>query len=429
MSSKRSRKDKASSSSSTIAYDKRIFVSEDAFLAHQAAIDKKKPWVPERGFDLYMYAPYDRMMDTIARRKWQLLCSQPNPAVKAVVREFYANATARNDFKAVVRGKTVSYSAVTINAYYALENIEHDDYHLFESNWQPTEILRYISSPAGRWKTTEQPLSHKLPTHFLPAEQKAWHQFVGAKILPTKHYGTIDQAYGNLLRSIMTQETINVGRIIQNSIVKSKNNTQLGFYHPCLITELCRQAGVPILDKEEKYNLLHIIDRKIMMRFEKCPALRAALAAPGRPSRNEASSSRPPVPEPNAPVDLSTRTYSNNNERFLAIESKLYHARMDIRAYHAEMTEHHRRVETRMWEYVAYQDMFQRMQLMHLRSNTAHLPPAPEWLPPYPPLVPTPPTYPPEENYTEKADAANNEDDNDSDNVTTDNDDTDMNED
>lgn len=102
---------------------------------------------------------------------------------------------------------------------------------------------------------------------------------------------------------------------------------------------------------------------------------------------------------------------------------------MDIRAYFAEMTEHHRRVETRMWEYAAYQDMFQRMQLMHLGSSTAHLPPAPEWLPPYPSLVPTPPTYPPEENYNDNADAANNEDGDESDNDTTESDDTDMNED
>lgn len=127
-----------------------------------------------------MYAPYEHMMDIIVRRKWERLHSQPNPAVKAVVREFYANATTRHEFQVVVRGKLVSYSAATINNFYGLENIEQDYYHMSESNWQPVEILRHISIRAGRWKTTEQPLSHKLPSYFLLPEQKAWHRFIGA---------------------------------------------------------------------------------------------------------------------------------------------------------------------------------------------------------------------------------------------------------
>lgn len=93
MSSKRSRKNGASSSSSKASYDNKLFVSEEAFTTYQATIDKQNPWVPERGFDLFMYSPYDQMMDTIARRKWKHLCAHPNPAMTPIVREFYINTT------------------------------------------------------------------------------------------------------------------------------------------------------------------------------------------------------------------------------------------------------------------------------------------------------------------------------------------------
>lgn len=69
---------------------------------------------------------------------------------------------------------------------------------------------------------------------------KVWHRFVGAKLLPTKHFLTIDIQCANLIRSIESYDTIDVGRIIQNSIMRSVHNTQLGFYHAHLITELCK---------------------------------------------------------------------------------------------------------------------------------------------------------------------------------------------
>lgn len=188
MSSKRSRKDGASSSVSKETYDKRKFVSEQAFEMYQLAIEKQKPWVAERGFDLYMTGPYERMMHNISRRQWQKLCAQPKSAVTPVVREFYANASVRHDFKSVVRGKEVSYSAEAINQYYGLPDYENNPYHSSESAWDVDEILSYISVPEGRWKTTEQAFSHKLPSKYTPTEQRAWHRFIGTKLLPTMNY-------------------------------------------------------------------------------------------------------------------------------------------------------------------------------------------------------------------------------------------------
>ena len=93
MASKRSCKDGASSSASKETYDKTRFVSEKAFEFYHMAFEKQKFWSAERGFDLCMSGPDERMINNIARRRWQKLCAQRKPAVTPIVREFYANAS------------------------------------------------------------------------------------------------------------------------------------------------------------------------------------------------------------------------------------------------------------------------------------------------------------------------------------------------
>ena len=108
----------------------------------------------------------------------------------------------------------VDYSAAAINHYYGLENYEIDPYHTSKSFWDADVILRYISIPEGRWKTTEQAFSHKLPSKYKLTEQRAWHRFIGVKLLPTLNFGTENLAYGNLIQAIVKGNTINVGCII-----------------------------------------------------------------------------------------------------------------------------------------------------------------------------------------------------------------------
>ena len=69
--------------------------------------------------------------------------------------------------------------------------------------------------------------------------------------MPTKHFATVDVFCGNLIRAIEKYEdTIDVGKIINKSIHNSMQTLTYGFYHPCLITDLCRKAGVKIGENE-----------------------------------------------------------------------------------------------------------------------------------------------------------------------------------
>lgn len=392
MAPKRSRTEVGSSSSGAVKYDRKIFVSQKAYDHYMLDVEKQKAWIPERGFDLNMHRPYPRLMDIINHRQWFKLCEHPQPAVTTIVREFYANATARQDSKSVVRGVEVSYSPTAINKFYDLPDIMDDSYSRSEHDLNSEAILRVIASPGGQWAFNENPLLQKMPSKFLNFEMKAWHRFIGAKLFPTKHFSTIDVLYGNLVRAIETyDDTIDVGKIINKSIHKCMQTPHYGFYHPSLITELCRQAGVKWGTNEEMLKPLHIIDRHTIARFDRPP--RPDQDAPAADDDLEpdppAHAEVPPVPtaeEPNDrladdPVDPVISLHRNVQDRMQDLESEVYMARLDIRAQYHQIESlriglnernqreaaHYARMEAhattmelhnqRFLEFAAYQDM------------------------------------------------------------------------
>ena len=324
-----------------------------------------------------------------------------------------------------VRGVNVSYSAAAINAFYELPDIEDDAYSRSEDNLDPDAILRVVGSRGATWRFNENPHQLTMESKYMDYEMKTWHRFVGAKLLPTKHFATIDIHCANLIRAIESQdcETINVGRVIQNSIMRSVQNTQLGFYHGHLITELCRCAGVRIRSNEEVLQPMHVIDRNTIARFQK--------PQPARPAQSEAGPSEPAT---SAAADPTTdeRFYGLSDDpvephpgrtcllqdRVATMETELYRARLDSRAQYHQMgtfmervneqsrreTDHYARMDAyiqrmeareqrmeaqnqKLLEFAAYQDVCFRLQQTNLGTNMSMYPQAPMWLPPYPPVT------------------------------------------
>ena len=82
---------------------------------------------------------------TIDANRWEILCEHPEPTVVPIVREFYANGKARDDFQVFVRGKWVKFDRTTINHYYGLANIKDDQYQaLLEMRRQNGMRLRML---------------------------------------------------------------------------------------------------------------------------------------------------------------------------------------------------------------------------------------------------------------------------------------------
>ena len=76
---------------------------------------------------------------TIEDNKWNLLCEHPDLTMVPIVREFYANDMEHDEYKVFVRGKWVLFDRTTINNYYALDNVDDEEYHSIlnsdDNNW------------------------------------------------------------------------------------------------------------------------------------------------------------------------------------------------------------------------------------------------------------------------------------------------------
>ena len=92
MAPKKKQKTVAASSSSEM-FDKKRFVSQATCDCYGNSIVKRVP-IQERGIQLTWY----KVLHPIKRRKWEIFVTYPKPSVVAVVREFYANASAHRNF-------------------------------------------------------------------------------------------------------------------------------------------------------------------------------------------------------------------------------------------------------------------------------------------------------------------------------------------
>ena len=80
---------------------------------------------------------------------------------------------------------------------------------------------------------------------------KIWHYFVCAKLLPTTNHSAIMKSIVALVYAILKNMKIDVGLIIQHSIIHGFEKGIQRFSHPHLITELCNNVGVKWTTKEE----------------------------------------------------------------------------------------------------------------------------------------------------------------------------------
>ena len=80
---------------------------------------------------------------------------------------------------------------------------------------------------------------------FLTKEAKVWFYFVSSVLLPSKHLSTVGRNEAILLYALLKGYKINVGKIIENSIMSYSSSKCRGLIlHPALITKCCLLRGV-----------------------------------------------------------------------------------------------------------------------------------------------------------------------------------------
>ena len=89
--------------------------------------------------------------------------------------------------------------------------------------------------------------------HALTPLAKVWYNFLCVKIKPSMHLSTVTKDKKILLYAMTKGFQFDLGTVIERGLIESTHVRCTGaLIHPSLITQLCRSAGVPMLDSEEQ---------------------------------------------------------------------------------------------------------------------------------------------------------------------------------
>ena len=216
------------------------FVSEEAhsnMWKHYAY----KGFVAERRFK----NPITPFKELIAKRGWETLCSHRRAGYVAIVREFYANLVGRKDNTVYVRGVWVPYGAQAINQVYGLAGLKHGSkYKKLLENPDLKKIAEKLTD--GKAQLRQEKGGPKyLNRGSLTEEAKVWFYFLSSVLVPTKHLSTVREQEAVMLYAILKGYKINIGAIIENSIMRYHDGNKRGLIpHPATVTILCLKAGV-----------------------------------------------------------------------------------------------------------------------------------------------------------------------------------------
>ena len=204
---------------------------------------------PDRSIDLDDVGGTDivRQVDGMGWR--QFVTTPRSRANVSIVREFYASMI-HGEF---VTGRSVKVRDVDvfvrpqeINEYYGTSSHEDLPNGLPQLNifrlYHPelAESLRREMDNRGLWDA-----DHHLRQSELERDIAFWSVFVSHSLKPTQQRTHIVLDIAQILYCIKNQLQIDVGRLIRLAIGRAGKTEKSVIPFPCLISDLCRQAGVP----------------------------------------------------------------------------------------------------------------------------------------------------------------------------------------
>ena len=181
----------------------------------------------------------------IEKRGWETLCAHRRAGYAAIVREFYSNLVGRKDNTVYVRGVWVPYGAQAINQVYGMAGHKHGSkFKKLLENPDLKKIAEKLTEGKAQLRP-EKGESKTLNRGSLTEEAKVWFYFLASILVPTKHLSTVREQEAVMLYAILKGYKINIGTIIENSIMRYHEGNKRGVIpHPATVTILCLKAGV-----------------------------------------------------------------------------------------------------------------------------------------------------------------------------------------
>ena len=216
------------------------FVSEEAH-SNMRKYYAHKGFMAERRFK----TPITPFKELIEKRGWGTLCTHRRAGYAAVVREFYSNLVGRKDNTVYVRGVWVPYGAQAINQVYGMAGHKHGSkFKKLLENPDLKKVAEKLTDGKAQLRQ-EKGGPKTLSRGSLTEEAKVWFYFIASVLVPTKHLSTVREQEAVILYAILKGYKINIGAIIENSIMRYHEGNKRGLIpHPATVTILCLKAGV-----------------------------------------------------------------------------------------------------------------------------------------------------------------------------------------
>ena len=281
------------------------FVSEEAYSnwkKHYA----NKGFVAERRFR----NPITPFKEMIEQRGWKALCAHQKSGYTAVVKDFYSNLVGRKDNTVFIRGVWVPYGAKAINEAYGMAGHKHGSkFKKLLENPNFENIAKKLTDGKAQLGQGEGG-PKTLNRGSLTGEAKVWFYFLASVLVPTRHLSTVREQEAIILYAILKGYKINVGTIIENSIMRYHEGNKRGLIpHPVIITVLCLKAGVKgVWEEEEEVPLTSPLLLTGVSKGPRNQKKKGVLIK----TRKEAPTARQEEENPKTPPETNTFTFADN---------------------------------------------------------------------------------------------------------------------
>ena len=217
------------------------FISEKAAALMEGSL-KDRGFIVERGFKKVI-SPFAKMLE---KRGWHLLGEHREPSYASLVKEFFANMVEKDGKRVYFKGQWVEFSREEINILFNLR-VQKDGSKFKKQIKEPKhqKIVDLLTVGKGKWKGTRKTPFKSIARGDLTKEAKVWFYFINSVLMPSNHLSTVRREEAILLYALLKSYKINVGKIIEKSILDYSESKYRGMIpHPATITRLCIQGGV-----------------------------------------------------------------------------------------------------------------------------------------------------------------------------------------
>ena len=203
---------------------------------------QQKSFIGERGFNKLI----SKFREVIEKRGWNFFYKHKPAGFAALVQEFYANMVGKKENTVYVKAKWISFDRGAINKTYNLKELKDGSkFKKLQKEPDFQMIVELLTHGKGEWSSTKNNPYESIERGLLIEEAKVWFYFIRSILLPSKHMSIVRQEEVVLLYALLKGYKMNVGKIIENSIMNYYRSKYRGLMpYSATITRLCILGGV-----------------------------------------------------------------------------------------------------------------------------------------------------------------------------------------